>query len=122
MIVSRIFSNIRGYVNVTKRFNVENKVHPFKHTDIKSFERTEQKLSYLQLNKKDLENIKKVDYILISMREVITIRHYGIIGEYVNLQNIIDQYSTKERLSKTFVKYIQSILDHKLMKIIFKGE
>lgn len=112
MIVSEnlFYWNIRGYVMFfTKRFNVENKVHPFKNTDIMSTDRMEQKLSYLQLNKKDLENIKKAEYIFDKYAEVITARHYEMVEKYANLQNIIDQYSTKERLSKTFVQYIQSI-------------
>ncbi|OIJ18409.1 hypothetical protein BKP45_12610 [Anaerobacillus alkalidiazotrophicus] len=93
----------------TKRINVEKKVQPLNDTDIQSTDRMQNKLSYLQLNNKDLEIIKKLDYLFDKYCEDITERHYEMVGRFANLQNIIDQHSTRERLSNTFIKYLQSI-------------
>lgn len=105
----------------SKKFNVEKKVQAYKETDIQSTERMMQKLSYLQLNHKDLENIKKVDFIIDKFSHEITSRHYEMVERYANLQNIIDQYSTKEKLSKTFVQYLQSIPRAKIDENFING-
>ncbi|QOY34056.1 methyl-accepting chemotaxis protein [Anaerobacillus isosaccharinicus] len=105
----------------TKKFNVEKKVRPFTDSDIQSTERMKQKLSYLQLNNGDLENIKKVDYIIDKFSEDITTRHYEMVEKYANLQGIVDQYSTKERLSKTFVQYLKSIPRSKIDQEFIAG-
>lgn len=105
----------------TKKFNVEKKVRPFTDSDIQSTERMKQKLSYLQLNNGDLENIKKVDYIIDKFSEDITTRHYEMVEKYANLQGIVDQYSTKQRLSKTFVQYLKSIPRSKIDQEFIAG-
>lgn len=105
----------------TKKFNVEKKVRPFTDSDIQSTERMRQKLSYLQLNNWDLENIKKVDYIIDKFSEDITTRHYEMVEKYANLQGIVDQYSTKQRLSKTFVQYLKSIPRSKIDQEFIAG-
>ena len=101
----------RGGTSVffTKKINVEKKISSIKETDIQSTERMKNKLTYLQLTSNDLDNVKKIDFIIDKYCHDITKRHYDMIEKYASLQNIIDQHSTKQRLSKTFVEYLQSI-------------
>ncbi|OIJ10361.1 hypothetical protein BKP35_14180 [Anaerobacillus arseniciselenatis] len=89
--------------------DVDKKISSIEKTDIKSTERMENKLTYLQLTSSDLDNVKKIDSIIDKYCHDITERHYGMIEKFANLQNIIDQHSTKQRLSKTFVEYLKSI-------------
>ncbi len=93
----------------TKQIEVDKKISSIETTDIKSTERMENKLTYLQLTSSDLDNVKKIEGIIDKYCHDITKRHYEMIGTYANLQHIIDQHSTKERLSKTFVEYLKSI-------------
>lgn len=93
----------------SKKLNIEDKVSSFTNTDIESTERMRNKLTYLQLNQRDLDNVKKLEQMIDKHCEDITTRHYNVIGEFANLQNIIDQFSTKQKLSNTFNQYLKSI-------------
>ncbi len=93
----------------SKKINVEKKVGAIQDTDLNLSPRMNQKLSYLQLTSEDFLTVKKIDKIIDKYKNEITNRHYEMIGKYSNLQNIIDVHSTKERLSKTFIEYLESI-------------
>lgn len=85
-----------------------------KESDINLSPEMNQKLSYLQLTSKDFETVRKIDRILDKYKLEITNRHYEMIGKYSNLQNIIDVHTTRERLSKTFINYLESITKSEL--------
>lgn len=80
-----------------------------KESDIQSTERLNQKLKFLQLTKKDLEHLRKLEDIIEKHAAEITQRHYEMILEFPALKNIIDTHSTVERLSGTFIAYLKTI-------------
>lgn len=98
----------------TRKINVEKKVGAIQETDINLTPRMNQKLSYLQLTSKDFDTVKKIDRLIDKYKHEITSRHYEMIGNYSNLQNIIDVHSTRDRLSKTFIQYLESITKSEL--------
>ncbi|WLR51218.1 methyl-accepting chemotaxis protein [Bacillus tianshenii] len=82
---------------------------PIQESDIQATERLNQKLKYLQLTKKDLQNLRKLEPIMEQYAEEITNRHYEMILQLPELKKMVDDHSTVDRLSKTFVNYMKSI-------------
>ena len=78
-------------------------------SDIQSTDRLAQKLYYLQLNESDLNNIHKLKQLIDRHAESITKRHYALLAELPAMKSIIDNHSTLERLSRTFIEYLKSI-------------
>lgn len=88
---------------------VSERVKSIQENEIQSTKRLNQKLMFLQISHTDLENLKKLQEIIDRHAADITRRHYEILAQLPDLRRIIEEHSTVERLSKTFVQYIKSI-------------
>lgn len=88
---------------------VQKQVQPFRENELESTQRLNQKLKFLQISQDDLHHLRKLEGIFDTYAEAITLRHYEMIQEFVDLKAIIQGHSTVERLSRTFVSYLKSI-------------
>lgn len=78
-------------------------------TDLEAPESLSEKLYFLQLTSKDLQNLRKLEKLMDEHAEKITKRHYDMLATITSLRNLIEQHSTWERLHSTFVEYLKSI-------------
>lgn len=88
---------------------VQKKVQPIQESDLESTQRLNQKLKFLQISREDLSHLRKLTGIVDVHAEAITLRHYEMIQEFADLTVIIQGHSTVDRLSRTFIAYLQSI-------------
>ncbi len=86
-----------------------NNVQPIAETDIETTERMKEKLRFLQLFQRDLENMREIKDIMDEIIEKVTERHYDMIECFPQLQSIIDQHSSRDHLTQTFPRYFQSL-------------
>lgn len=83
-------------------------------TDINCNHELKKKLSFLQLMNNDLDNLKKLESLMDEHADKISDFHYKMLSRFSNLQHIINQHSTTDRLSKTFSHYLRSISKAKI--------
>jgi methyl-accepting chemotaxis protein len=88
---------------------VASQVKSIQENDIQSTKRLNQKLKFLQISQEDLHNLRKIEDVVDRYAEDITARHYNMLSQFSDLSRIIENHSTIERLSKTFVQYVKSI-------------
>lgn len=84
-------------------------IQPLQQTNVKTYEQLQQKLFYLQITTGDFERIKKLDKLIAKHAEQITKRHYDLLSQIPQLQQMMSKHSTIERLSQTFIAYLNSI-------------
>lgn len=78
-------------------------------TDVQASDYYLKKLHYLQMTTEDVELLRKLETVMDEHALEITNRHYEMLLQLPEMKKIIDQHSTIDRLTQTFVKYIQSI-------------
>jgi len=84
-------------------------VNPIQQTDIEALDSLKEKLYFLQITKNDLANVKKLQDIIAKHAKDITKRHYDLLEQVPRLAKIMHSHSTIDRLSSTFVAYLNSI-------------
>lgn len=84
-------------------------IKPLQQTDVKTFERLQQKLYYLQVTSDDFDRLAKLEKLIEQHAEPITKRHYDLLGQIPHLKQMMSKHSTIERLTKTFIAYLNSI-------------
>lgn len=62
----------------------------------------------------DLDNLKKLESLMDEHADKTSDFHYKMLSRFSNLQHIINQHSTTDRLSKTFSHYLRSISKAKI--------
>jgi len=67
------------------------------------------KLFFLQISEQDTANVKKLEKLIGQHAATITKRHYELLSRIPDLKSIMDNHSTVDRLSVTFVQYLESI-------------
>lgn len=94
----------------SKRVSTAKKIKPIQESNVQTVHSgLAKKLTYLQMTADDVENLRKLEHIVDKYAEQITDRHYEMIAQIADLQQIIDKHSSVDRLKKTFVQYIKSI-------------
>ncbi|MDI3326915.1 MAG: methyl-accepting chemotaxis protein [Alicyclobacillaceae bacterium] len=89
--------------------NKEMKVEPIGETDIESTARMKDKLNFLQLFRRDLENMREIQDVMEGVVENVARRHYDMIERFPRLQSIVDRHSNRQRLTQTFIRYFQTL-------------
>ncbi|WP_165921039.1 protoglobin domain-containing protein [Paenibacillus albiflavus] len=84
-------------------------INPIQPTDIAASDGLKEKLYFLQITKNDLANVNKLQDIIAKHAEAITKRHYDLLKQVPHLAQIMQSHSTIDRLSHTFVEYLNSI-------------
>ncbi|WCR26805.1 protoglobin domain-containing protein [Paenibacillus thiaminolyticus] len=67
------------------------------------------KLMFLQMTPHDLKLLKRLIPYFEKYAQPITDRHYELLFEIPEMKQLIERHSTRERLSKTFIIYLNSI-------------
>ncbi|WP_148277843.1 protoglobin domain-containing protein [Paenibacillus popilliae] len=79
------------------------------------------KLMFLQMTTHDLKLLKRLIPYFEKYAKVITERHYELLFEIPEMKQLIESHSTRERLTKTFIIYLNSIpnvqLDEEYIRI-----
>lgn len=78
-------------------------------SDLTSVQALQQKLSFLQINQSDLNNLRKTTELIDNLAKPITDSNYDMLFRIPEMLQIINDHSTRERLSKTFIEYLKSI-------------
>lgn len=78
-------------------------------TDVAAAGHLKQKLEFLQIHQADLENVRRLTALIDAHAERITHRHYEILAQVREMRDIIEEHSTRERLTGTFIAYLKSI-------------
>ncbi len=104
----------------TKKFSIK-KVPPLQESNIDSAPQLKDKLTFLQFNRNDLENLRRMKPIIDRYHDKITERHYEMLGKYDHLTGIINENSSIEQLSRTFSGYLQSISEVELDETYIKN-
>ena len=84
-------------------------IQPLQPSDLSAPELVIEKLHFLQISKRDIEQMRKLEKLIDEHAEEITRRHYESLSNNRGLQNIIDRHSTLERLTATFSGYLKSL-------------
>lgn len=79
------------------------------------------KLMFLQMTTHDLKLLKRLTPYFEKYAKAITDRHYELLFEIPEMKQLIERHSTRERLAKTFIIYLNSIpnvqLDEEYIRI-----
>ncbi|ADG06739.1 methyl-accepting chemotaxis protein [Kyrpidia tusciae] len=92
-----------------KKGNKEMVLEPIVETDIESTPRMKDKLTFLQLFKRDLETMRQIKDDMDQIIENVSVRHYDMIERFPGLQGIVDRHSNRQRLTQTFIHYFQTL-------------
>lgn len=79
------------------------------------------KLMFLQMTTHDLKLLKRLTPYFEKYAKAITDRHYELLFEIPEMKQLIERHSTRERLARTFIIYLNSIpnvqLDEEYIRI-----
>lgn len=79
------------------------------------------KIMFLQMTTHDLKLLKRLTPYFEKYAKAITDRHYELLFEIPEMKQLIERHSTRERLAKTFIVYLNSIpnvqLDEEYIRI-----
>ncbi|TDL57780.1 methyl-accepting chemotaxis protein [Paenibacillus dendritiformis] len=79
------------------------------------------KIMFLQMTTHDLKLLKRLTPYFEKYAKAITDRHYELLFEIPEMKQLIERHSTRERLAKTFIIYLNSIpnvqLDEEYIRI-----
>ncbi|MFT9846646.1 methyl-accepting chemotaxis protein [Aneurinibacillus sp. REN35] len=92
-----------------RKLKVSKKMKPIQKSDIQTTPRLGDKLKFLEMTTHDIDSIKKLENVIDQLAVEITNRHYRMLSEYGNLEKIMQDHSTVDRLSQTFIQYVKSI-------------
>ncbi len=68
-------------------------------TDVAATGHLKHKLEFLQIHQADLENVRRLTALIDAHAERITHRHYEILAQVREMRDIIEEHSTRERLT-----------------------
>ena len=122
MSIHRITTSITIILNCTEAnpMVVLNKVDttklllPPSYSSLSQDQKLRQKLYFQQIHQSDLDNMRKLTKVVDLHAQSITERHYEVLKQLPDLQRLIDDHSTMDRLMKTFTNYLRSIPSAKL--------
>ncbi len=94
---------------ILNKINVAKSIRPLSKSSLSQNANLAQKLYFQQIHQSDVDNVRKLSRIMAIHAHSITERHYEVLRQLPELQRIIDDHSTLDRLKKTFLTYLDSI-------------
>ena len=86
-------------------------------TTVDALDSLKPKLLFLQVTSRDVECLRRLAPYFDKYAEAITERHYELLFRLPEMKSLIEQHSTRKRLTETFIIYLRSI-----PHIAFDGE
>ncbi|MCE5168742.1 methyl-accepting chemotaxis protein [Paenibacillus profundus] len=86
-------------------------------TTVDALDSLKPKLLFLQVTSQDVECLRRLAPYFDKYAEAITERHYELLFRLPEMKSLIEQHSTRKRLTETFIIYLRSI-----PHIAFDGE